>query len=149
TMAEAAAALGPLMNLGGTAMSTISQVTAADVNAKALQAQARSIDAQTDFDVRQFRRNASIATGANNAAAAASGVDITRGSPLFDQLDMAKQTEIQAQSIKRSGTIESNNKRFDERMIRKQIPFDIAGGVLQGGSILTRLAGGLPPKVGR
>lgn len=139
-MAEAAAALGPLMNLGGTALGTISKVTAADVNAKALQAQARSIDAQTDFDVRQFRRNASLQAGSNNATAAASGIDITRGSALFDQLDFAKQSEIQAQSIKRAGTIESNNKRFDARMTRKQIPFDIAGGILQGGSILTQLA---------
>jgi hypothetical protein len=70
-----------------------------------LHAQARSTEEQAAFDERQFRRNASLTAGSNNEASAASGIDIMRGSVLFDQLDLAKQSKIQAQSIRGGGQI--------------------------------------------
>lgn len=42
---------------------------------------------------------------------------------------MAKQTEIEAQSIRRAGKIESDAPKLQSRMIRRQIPFDIINGV--------------------
>jgi len=117
---------------------------AADVNAKAEQARARSIEQDTAFQIQQQQREAKIQAGEQNATMAASGLDITRGSPLFQALDFAKQSEIEKQSIQRSGTIAANNARFDARMTRRQIPFQIARGAMQSASILTKIAGGLP-----
>lgn len=133
--------------LGGVA-GTIGNVMAADTNAKALDAQARGAVENAQFDETQFRRKAKIEAGSNVATAAASGVDITRGSPLFAQLDFAKQSEIEAQSIRRSGKIAYDNAKFQSRMAKQQIPFDIINGVTGAfgskpgqPSILTQLAG--------
>jgi len=122
---------------------------ASDVQAKSEQAQARSIEQDTAFQIQQQQRDTKIQAGTNNATMAASGLDITRGSPLFQQLDLAKQSEIEKQSIQRSGTIAANNLRFDARMTRRQIPFQIARGAMQSASILTKIVGGLPEKGGQ
>ena len=89
---------------------------------------------QAAFDERQFRRNASLMAGSNSAASAASGfdIDITRGSALFDQLDLAKQSKDSAQNIRRGRQIAANNTRFDARMVRRQISFDTASGSSEG-----------------
>ena len=141
---QALAAAGPVMQLAGVGLNTYSNVMAADVNAKAQQAQARSIEEDTKFQIQQQQRDAKIQAGENNATMAATGLDITRGSPLFQQLDFARQSEIEKQSIQRSGTIAANNARFDARMTRRQIPFQAAQGAMRSASILTRIAGGLP-----
>jgi hypothetical protein len=146
---EAIAAAGPIMQVAGTGLNTYSNVMASDVNAKSLQAQARSVEENTKFEVQQQQREAKIQAGTNNATMAATGLDITRGSPLFQQLDFAKQAEIEKQSIQRSGNIEAANKRFDARMTRRQIPFQIARGAMQSASILTKIAGGLSEKGGQ
>lgn len=140
-MAQAAGLIGMGTQLLGTGAGTVGNVMSADVNAKIQDIASRTITENAQFDERQFRRKAEIAKGSNIATAAASGVDITRGNALFDQLDMAKQTEIEAQSIRRAGKIDSDAKKFESRMTRRQIPFDIIGGAAGAGSILTRLAG--------
>lgn len=146
---EAVAAVGPVMKLAGVGLDTYSNVMASDVQAKSMQAKARSIEEDTKFQVQQQQREVKIAAGSNVATMAASGLDITRGSPLFRQLDFAKQSEIEKQSIQRSGTIEANNARFNARLIRRQIPFQIARGAMQSASILTKIAGGLPENGGQ
>lgn len=140
--------LGMGAQLAGVGAGTVGNVMSADVNAKIQDIQARTIADNAAFDERQFRRKATLAAGSNVATAAASGIDITRGSPLFAELDFARQSEIEAQSIRRSGRIGAENARFGARMIRRQIPFTIAEGVLSafgergpGTSILNRLAG--------
>lgn len=138
---QALAAAGPIMQVAGVGLNTYSNVMAADINAKSEQARARSIEQDTAFQIQQQQRDAKIQAGEQNATMAASGVDVTRGSPLFQALDFAKQSEIEKQSIQRSGTIEANNARFNARMTRRQIPFQIASGVLNAGSVLTQLAG--------
>lgn len=138
---QALAAAGPIMQVAGAGLNTYSNVMSADINAKAEQARARSIEQDTAFQVQQQQRESKIQAGEQNATMAATGLDITRGSPLFQQLDFAKQSEIEKQSIQRSGTIEANNARFNARMTRRQIPFQIASGVLNAGSVLTQLAG--------
>jgi hypothetical protein len=143
---EAVAAVRPMMQLAGVGLNTYSNVMATDVQAKALDSQARSIEANTQAEVIQQQRDARLKAGTNNATLAASGVDITRGSPLWDALDLAKQSEIQKQSIQRSGAIEANNVRFQSRMTRRQMPFQIAQGALRSANVLTKLAG--PPQPG-
>ena len=147
-MAQAAGLIGMGTQLLGTGAGTVGNVMSADVNAKIQDIQSHTIAENAAFDERQFRRKSQIAQGANTAVAAASGVDITRGSSLFQSLDFAKQSEIEAQSIRRAGKIESDAFKFQSRMTRRQIPFDIIGGVAGAfgskpgqPSILSRLAG--------
>lgn len=53
-----------------------------------------------------------------------------------------KQTEIQAQNIRSAGQNAAAATRFQSRMVRRQIPFDIVGGVAGAGeSILSTYAG--------
>ena len=146
---QALAAAGPVMQVAGVGMNTYANAVSSDINAKALQSQARSVEEDTKFQIQQQQRDAKIQAGEQNATMAATGLDITRGSPLFQQLDFAKQTESEKQSIQRSGNIEAANKRFDARMTRRQIPFQIARGAMQSASILTKIAGGLPEKGGQ
>lgn len=138
---QAVGMLGMGTQLLGGVTSTIGNVMAADTNAKVLDAQARGIEEDTHLQLRQFGREAKQKAGANVAQAAAAGVDITRGSPLFAELDFAKQAAIESESIRRSGKMASDSKRFQSRLTKQQIPFDIINGVAGGAGILTKLAG--------
>lgn len=129
----AAAAAGGMQVLG-TVGSTIANVQASDVNAKALDAQARSQLQQAEFDETQQRRENKFFLGDAIAKGAASGVAITSGSPLLHELDRVKQTEMQALNIRYRGQNEANASRFQSRMTRRQIPFQIIGGAAQAGS---------------
>src|ERR1041384_3631395 len=100
-----------------------SDAMASDVNTKQLEAKARSIDQQTDFDVMQQRRESKLFLGEQNANAAASSVTITSGSPLLKELDHVTQTEIQAQNIRAAGQNTAAATWFQSRMVRRQIPF--------------------------
>lgn len=138
---EALAAAGPVLQLAGTATDTVGKVMASDTNAKVLDAQARGIEEDTHFQLRQFGREAKLKAGSNVATAAAAGVDTTRGSSLFAELDFAKQAAIESESIRRSGKMASDSKRFQSRLTKQQIPFDIANGAFSAASTLTKLAG--------
>jgi hypothetical protein len=137
-MAAAAAALQVVGAVGETA----ANVSASDVNAKGLDAQARSIDQQTTFDVTQEQRRNRLMLGKGIARGAASGVSISSGSPLLHELDRVKQASIQEQSIQRSGNINAANTRFASRMERRKIPFQILAGVTKIGSIGANASGG-------
>lgn len=126
--------VGAGLQVLGSVGSTIVNVQASDVNAKQLDAKARSIDQQTDFDVMQQRRDNTLFLGEQNANAVASGVAITSGSPLLKELDRVKQTEMQAQNIRASGQNAAAATRFQSKMTRRQIPFQIFGGAAQAGS---------------
>lgn len=139
-MAALAGAIGPMMSVVGTAGQTASSIMATDVQAKSLQAEGRSITEQAKFDERQSRRESSLYRGKANATVAASGVSLSSGSPLLMELDRAKQTEIQALSIRRAGVMARSAKDFEARMVRRQIPWQILGGVTKTGSILSGYA---------
>lgn len=134
-MAAAAAAVSAI----GAITSTIGKTQAADVQAKALDRQAESIDDTTNLQVQQQNRRNRLLQGQANATAAASGLSLTSGTPLLMELDRAKQGAIESQSIRRQGTMDANTARFNSRMTRRQIPFDIIGGISGGGgSILSQ-----------
>lgn len=140
-MGQAATALG---TIGQTSSSVIAQ----DVNAKSLDSEGRSIADQAAFDERQQRRLSRLSMGQAIAQGAASGVAITSGSPLLQELDRVKQNEIEALSIRRLGQIGQSTKRFQSRMTRKQIPFTILGGAAQLGSQATSMIGSSVAPVG-
>ena len=127
-------AVGMAMQVAGAAGGTIAKVQEADLTAKGLQAEARSIEAQAAFDETQQRRKNRLILGEANAQAAASGVQISSGSPLLLELDRVKQAEIEALSIRRAGSIQAEGRRYGARLARRSIPWTILGGILQGGS---------------
>ena len=137
-----AAAAGAGLGILGTVGSTAGQVMASDVQAKALNAEGRSVAVQAAFDETQQRRKNALMLGEANATGAGAGVDISSGSPLLHELDRIKQSEIEALNIRRSGQNVVASKQFEARMVRRQIPFQIMGGVAQSGSILSTYAGG-------
>lgn len=136
--AAAGAGLGIVGSLGSAASNTM----AADVEAKRFDARARSIEPQAEFDETQQRRKNTLFLGEQNAIVAASGVSLSSGSPLLKELDRVKQTKIEAQKIRISGQNAAASTHFQSRMVRRQIPFDILGGVAGAGkSILSSYAG--------
>lgn len=72
--------------------------------------------------------------GQANAQVAASGVDITSGSPLLLELDRVKQSELEALNTRRSGQLGATSKRFQAGQYKQSIPYLIAGGAAQGGT---------------
>ena len=127
-------AVGAGMAVAGGVLGTVAKVQEADLTAKGLQAEARSIDEQTKFDETQQRRKNRLLLGQANAQAAASGVDISSGSPLLLELDRVTQAEIEALSIRRAGSIQAEGRRYGARLARRSIPFTILGGMLGAGS---------------
>ncbi len=122
------------MQVAGAVGGTIAKVQEADLTAKSLQSEARSIEAQAAFDETQQRRKNKLLLGEANAQAAASGVQMTSGSPLLLELDRVKQAEIEALSIRRAGGIAASSRRYGARLARRSIPYTILGGMLQSGS---------------
>lgn len=131
-MADAAA-----MMVGGTYLKTIATVQARDIAAKSADEEANSVEQAALVSERQSRRDSSLVTGKANAIVAASGLSLKSGSPLLMELDRAKQAEIEALSIRRSGQMQAASKRYESRLQRRQIPFDILGGFLNAGSQAT------------
>ena len=134
-----------VVGTGITVYSSIQQQEAANETAKA-EARAREMEAQSAreaaaYEETQFRRRASLLLGKQRAIAAASGVDVSTGSPLLAELDTIQQTELEALNIRRTGAVSASSKEFEARLsnlrgayARGSIPFLAAGGALKAGS---------------
>lgn len=120
--------------------SMLSQIQQARAQAKGANAEAKAIQQQSAFEEQQSRRRSRMAIGQQVATSAASGVDITSGSPLFAELDSVRQAELEALNIRQQGKYGVAGKRFEARMATSRIPGIIMGGVAQTGSLLS--AGG-------
>ena len=122
-MAEVAAFAG----LASTALSTYSQYQAlqtksdyAQQEATAIQGisefEARQIEESAAFQERQSRRTSKLIKGEANAQVAAAGLDLSRGSTLFLELDRAKQAELEALEIRRVGAAEATGRRYGGKL---------------------------------
>lgn len=143
-LAAAQAALGIAGGIG----STISKIRAKDLEAKGLDIAARSELDQAAFDERQQRRVGQFFMGERIASAAASGVDVSQGSPLFAALDQAKQNELQALSIRRAGKVRYNRLKFDSLMKKSEIEGDIISGIFGGANQGAQGAGSILSAMG-
>ena len=130
-------AVGAGTMLGGGAVKTIATVQARDIAAKSAEQEAISTEQAAFVQERQSRRETSLLKGKANAITAASGLSLRSGSPLLMELDRAKQSEIEALNIRRSGQMQAASKRFEGRLQRRAIPFDILGGFLSAGGQAT------------
>lgn len=135
-------AVGAGAMVGGTALKTISTVQARDVAAKSLEQEAISTEQSALVQERQSRRDTAFTKGTANALTAASGLSLRSGSPLLMELDRVKQSEIEALSIRRSGQMQAASKRYEGRLQRRAIPFDILGGFLSAGGQAASAFGG-------
>lgn len=142
------AIIGTSLAVAGTAGSTYSQVKAAESQAegyksesKAREVEAQSVREAAAFEETQFRRKAAISLSKGQVVGAASGLDTTSGSLLFTDIDNARQAELEALNIRRTGAVGSESKLYESRVAkygaklsRAKIPGIIMGGVGQVGS---------------
>ena len=140
--------IGTVAAVAGTTISVVSSIQqqnaaseAARAEAAAREAEAQSARESAAYEERQFRRRAALLIGKQNALAAATGLDISSGSPLIAELDTVQQTELEALNIRRTGAVSASSKEFEARLsnlrgsyARSNIPFIAAGGALRAGS---------------
>jgi len=121
------------------------QAEAAKAQSKSLETEAESARAAAAFEEASYRRRAAFLLSKQQAIGAASGLDITTGSPLAQELDNVTQAELEAINIRTSGSITASGREFESRMARYrgtyasgQIPGLAATGALKiGGSVLS------------
>lgn len=125
------------MALLGTVMGTGSQLGANKANAQAMEQEAQNTQQTAALQERQFRRSAGLQAAEGRALAASSGVRADVGSPLLQELDFAKQAELEAQTIRRGGQMQANATRYGIRLTNRSYLFTGVSGGMQAGSILS------------
>jgi hypothetical protein len=95
------------------------------------------------FEERQHRRQLALMLGKQRAGFAAAGYAGDIGTPLSYEIDLVKEGELEALSLRRAGAIgsrerliesdislfQANTAHFAQRSALRQIPLQIAGGV--------------------
>jgi len=150
-MAFAVAIIGVVVAVVAAGVGTYVAVEAANAQAKEArairdekEAEAANAVQTAAFEEKQHRRRMELLLGKQQAITAASGVATTSGSPLYAELDLTTQAELDALNIRRGGQLEAETKRFEARMakyreetIRGTIPWTIASGVLSAAGSAT------------
>lgn len=153
----ALAGVGAGLGVLGAVIDTKSKVDALNEQAKisdweagAKLAEAETIRQSAAFEERQYGRKARLLQGRGVATAAASGLDIKSGTPLFLELDNIKQATIQKLDIRRRGALAAQGRELESAFKRREASFARASrtGVMVGGglrgasSILSSFKGG-------
>lgn len=125
----------------GTVGKTISGIQTSRAQSKAARAEAGSIRESAAFEEAQFRKRAAQVLAKQRAIGAASGIDISSGSPLAVMLDTAREAELEAQAIRRSGEIGVEGKKFESRLVRGRVPGQLFAGAAKTGTILSQWLG--------
>jgi hypothetical protein len=110
--------------------------------------EAESIRQAAEYEERQFRRRVGLLIGKQHAELAALGIDPASGSPLILALDTARQAELEALNVRRSGAQAASAREFEaslagerRRALRYAGTYAAAGGAAEaGGSILRTFA---------
>jgi hypothetical protein len=145
TAAEIAAYVGAAVAVVGAGVGAYVQIQQSQQQAdlaKAVQrqkeAEAQAATETAQFEETQHRRRITLLMGQQEATYAASGLDPSQGTPMIREIDLAKQGELEALSIRRGGAIEAASSRFEANIAKFQagvyanrMPYQIAGGVLQ------------------
>lgn len=159
----ALAYIGAAAAVAGTAVTVYSaekqagqQADMAKLSEKAALQEAQSKEEAAAYNEGQFRRKARFLLSQQSATAAASGTVPGVGSNLFQELDTARQLELEALTIKRQGDVGAAASRFEAglagyrgKFFRSQRAGLYASGALQAGSILSNWAQQRPGTAGK
>ncbi len=118
---------------------TFAGVQQAETEAEFAEAEGIAARETAAFEERQFRKRARVIQARGVAQAAAAGLDITGGSSLLFELENAREAEIEALGIRRTGEITEATKRFEAKIARRAKAGIILGGVAKGGTVLSQL----------
>lgn len=88
---------------------------------KAREQEAESARQSAQFEEHQFRRRLSILTGKQDAIVAATGLDPSSGTLFLMALDTAKQGEMEALNIRRTGAISAAGSDLEARLTRLKL----------------------------
>ena len=135
-MEPATAAL--LISAVGTIGSTVAGISQARGQARAAELEGQMARDKAQIEERQYRSRAATILGKQEAIIGASGVDPSTGTPLEVMMDQARKAEEEALTIRYGGELEEYSARTRARQARGQIPGIIAGGIGQGGSLLSQ-----------
>lgn len=137
----AAAAVSAGVGIYSSVSSANAQSEQADAQSAALEQQAKSQEDSAAYEERQFRRKAAFLLGKQSAIYGASGLDPSSGSPLLMELDTVRQTEMEAQNIRRGGDVAAASSRFESGLAKYRSNYysstigpNVVGGLTQGGS---------------
>lgn len=121
---------GLVIGLLGTAISTYAAYSqnqelqkAAKAEAAFRNQEAESLRQSAAFQERQYRTRLAVLLGQQQAISAASGVDISSGSPLLMQLNNVRQGEMEALNIRRTGEVGASGKELEARLARMRAGF--------------------------
>jgi hypothetical protein len=93
---------------------------AAKEQEKHLKQQAQSEVDQAAYEERQFRKRLRVLMGKQSAEMASLGIDPSSGSPLLMALDTAKQAELEAINIRRTGARAASATEFEASMAKSR-----------------------------
>jgi hypothetical protein len=146
--AVAVAVIGTGLSTYAASEQAAAQRKAAKREQKFREQEAESIRQAAEYEERQFRRRVGILIGKQTAELAALGVDPASGSPLILALDTARQAELEALNVRRSGAQAASAREFEAslasqraRSLRYAGVYAAAGGAAEAsGSILRTFA---------
>lgn len=131
---EAIAIVGVIAGIASAAVGTAAAISQAEQTQAARKDQARAMKSIEDqklldaeaaretaaFEERQDRRRLALLGAKQEAVFAASGYDTGSGTPLYTELDFAKQAELDALSVRRAGAQASGASTFEANIARFQ-----------------------------
>lgn len=135
--------LGPILQGAGQGVEMLTAIQQANAEIDAAKLERKTIKAETRFQEQQSRRRTSMAIGKQMAILAASGVDITSGSPLFMELDSVRQAELEALNIRHSGKLKMAAKTLTIRQAKaRKLGVIISQSLKMGGQGASMMGGG-------
>jgi hypothetical protein len=147
-MAEYASAIATVVAVAGAAVSTYAAVKQSEQTAALSESirkqklqEAQQASETAAFEETQHRRKIALLMGKEEAILAAAGVATTSGTPLIQEIDLARQGELEALSIRRGGQIQAGGASFEAGIAkyrrdvsRGAVPLQIVGGALSAAS---------------
>lgn len=119
--AVALAAVGTGVSIYAASEQAAAQKKALRFQQKAREQEAESARLAAAYEERQFRRRLSLLQGKQEASLAATGLDPSSGTPLLLQLDTAKQVELEALNIRRTGEVSAQGSELEARFARMKM----------------------------
>ena len=141
TTAAALTAAAAVVAAGSSVAAGVAAKGQADAQAEVAEQQAeaeriRAQERKRDFQKRQDRLRASV-----RAAGGARGIEVGTGSPLLADLDFSKETELQAERIRRGGELSATRLEQRAGFLQSQGRTALAAGGIEAGGSLLRGAG--------